>query len=268
MTNPDVSEPLTGTEFLKKVWILEDECTLATDSFIADMGVRLSTRFEGIGTVLYHLCRMGSCYWGCSGEHTITYLCCLVSSNGHAAVRLLRMGYYDESLLLIRSIGEVANLLELFAKDSNALAKWRQARESQESVRKEFSPFEVRKRLEELTGDPPPVDKKRYSLLSERSVHAYPNMAPQSFNLLDAPTNGLVPQQIGLTVCLNELARSLAKACDAAIALFDFDDHKIKESIKASSDALSNEVGRLDLGGNEEMRSLITVVVQDKDVLE
>ena len=105
-------------------------------------------------------------------------MCARAASNGHAAVRLLRMGYYDESLLLARSIGELANLLFLFHKDGTALEKYREARESWRKKWEQFTPATVRGKLQQ-----PPIDSQRYRTLSARSAHAGPSLNPQSFNL-------------------------------------------------------------------------------------
>ena len=258
MTSDSRDRAQTALGYLERAWSFEQSCEEETDSQLADMAKEGRSLIYNIGGGLEILSMMGSCFWGCNGEdHTVVYLCARAASNGHAAVRLLRMGYYDESLLLSRSIGETANLLALFCKDSKALAEYRQSQESWESAWQKFSPANVRKRL----GDPP-IDTHRYGSLSARSAHPRPDLNPQSFNLLKLPSTGMMFQQIGLLVSLNELVRPLAYACLSAVSLLDISD-KVRQKILAEANDLLNRVGRLDLHGLEDMYKLIKIVNTD-----
>ena len=258
MTEGGPNELLKGFEFLEHAWSLEDRCQVETDSHTADIGNGGRSRLDGIGTVLAYLSGMGSCFWGCSNkDHAVVYLCARAASNGHAAVRLLRMGYYDESLLLSRGIGEIANLLVLFCRNHTVLAEYRKSREGWEKAWRRFTPAEVRRRLKN-----PPIDTQRYYSLSARSAHARPDLKPQSFNFLGRPSTGMIFQQIGLLVCLNELIRPLTYSCLSAVSLLDIDD-EVKRNIEASAEGLLNQVGQLDLSGLEEMYSLVTIVTDN-----
>ncbi len=255
MTEAGANEFPEGVDFLHRTWSLDDRCETETDSRIASMGEKAPDCFEEIGTVLSILDRMGSCFWKCSGgDHTIEYLCGRVSSNGRATVRLLRMGFYDESLLLSRSIGEIANVLVLFCKDGTALAEWR---ESWEMARKNFAPAEVSRRLEGLTKLPPPIDRERYYSLSARSAHPSPDLEPQSFNLLGVPSTGSRFQEIGFLVCLNELALPLAYSSLAAVLLLDLDD-TVKERITSAAENALKQIGSVDLSGFKEIYGIAT----------
>ena len=67
---------------------------------------------DALGTALSYLDRMASCWWGCrQSTHIEERLVGKVASNARAALHLMRAGYYDEALGLIRQIGETANLL-------------------------------------------------------------------------------------------------------------------------------------------------------------
>ena len=161
MTEGGPNELLKGFEFLEHAWSLEDRCQVETDSHTADIGNGGRSRLDGIGTVLAYLSGMGSCFWGCSDkDHAVVYLCARAASNGHAAVRLLRMGYYDESLLLSRGIGEIANLLVLFCRNHTVLAEYRKSREGWEKAWRRFTPAEVRRRLKN-----PPIDTQKILLI-------------------------------------------------------------------------------------------------------
>ena len=248
MTNANNIEPPEGVEFLKLTRKQENQCEAETDSRIPDMGTKAPAAFEGIGTVLSLLDRMASCFWRCGGgDHDIEYLCGRASSNGRAAMRLLRMGFYDESLVLSRNIGEIANLLFLFRMEGSALEEW------QESG-KRLSPGEVRRRLAGLTKLTPPIDGKRYGTLSERTVHPDSGLKPQAFNLLGAPSTASIFQEWGLFVTLNELALPLAYSCLAGGLLLDLDD-EVKERITAKAEDLLEQFGAIDLSEFEKIYS-------------
>src|SRR5262245_48629772 len=125
MTESDTSVP-EGAAFLKLVWDQEDACQRETDTRLPGMGNRAPACFEQIGTVLSLLDRMASCWWACQGgDHIVEYLCGRVASTGRAALRLMRLGFYDESLVLSRGIGEIANLFLLFKEEPRALEEWK-----------------------------------------------------------------------------------------------------------------------------------------------
>ena len=248
-----------GFEFIRRVWELEDACQSVTDSFITDNDNEVQSRINGLGSVLEWLQKMGSCFWGCNDEdHAVVYLCARVASNGHSAMRLLRMGYYDESLLVSRGIGEIANLLALFSKDDSTLNEYRESRGSWESAWRKFGPGEVRRKL-----GIPPIDDRRYYALSARSAHARPDLSPQSFNFLKQPSVGTIFQQIGFLVSLNELVHSISHACIAASSLLNISDEVKQDAEHAARDLLDHK-GKLDLGGLEEMYGLVTIVVEDE----
>ena len=124
------------------------------------------------------------------------------AGNARAALRLLRSGYYDEALGLIRQIGETANLVSLFVQSEESQEEWKGA--SQEETRYSFSPVKVRLWLEDLPL-PLPMDQEICGLLSSQSVHANPHKSPQSHNLLSIPTMGGYFQEDGALLNLNHL---------------------------------------------------------------
>ena len=171
-------------DFLDLVWGQEDECEAATDRLIPSLGKKAPACLNHLGTVLSLLDRMASCWWACrGGDHLVEYLCGRVASNARAALRMMRFGFYDEALVLCRSIGEVSNLLQLFAVDSGTLADWKAATRKERMTN--FGPMRVRKRLEDLFE--PLIKEERYRLLSEQSAHVVPNTRPQSHNVIGPP---------------------------------------------------------------------------------
>ena len=256
----DINEFPVGNTFIKFSKSIEDRCQDETESRIWDIGNKAPDCYEGVGTVLSYLDRMGSCHWGCHGnDHSIQYLCGAVSSNGRAALRLIQMGFYDESLLIVRHIGEVANLLALFRMDGSNFEEWN-------LFQKRFTPAEVRARLKSLTNLEPPIDGERYSALSHRFVHPNAELRSQFFNLVGVPTTGGKLQEAGLLVTLNELALPLAYACIAGALILNISDDLTRD-IEAAAEHLLEQVGEVDLAGFEKILGATQTDDQTRDML-
>lgn len=240
ISNKDLSVP-EGMQFLKFIWQTEDRLEEETDDRFPNLGEKAPVCMEQIGTALSLLDRMSSCWWVCNeGDHTIEYLYGRTGSYGRAALRLMRFGFYDESLMLSRSIGEIANLLFLFLSEPDSLQQWKMS--TRRERRQKFAPIEVRKRLESIWGKPP-IDQERYGLLSEQSVHVHPQTRPQAHNVLSMPVSGAILfQEAGFLLCLNELALSLAFTMISGSRLLDLDDH-VNEHIIQSTRNLAEQIG-------------------------
>ena len=232
-----------GLDFLELVWSQEDNCEACTDRSFSDLGEKARSCLTEIGTVLSLTDRMASCWWICrEGDHLLEYLCGRVETNSRGALRLLRFGFYDEALLLCRSIGEVANLLQLFCHDSDAYEVWRSSSRQQ---RKEFRPSKVRRRLRALQTVPLITDE-RYQLLSSRAAHVIPDTRPQSHNVLGIPTAAVVLQPEGVVTCLNEIALPLSGAACFGAVLLDL-DIEVEEAITSAAKSLVIEIGGLQI---------------------
>jgi len=71
-----------------------------------------------IGVALSALFQAATCYRSCSGgPHILEALAGRSYNLAAAAYTVITRGFYDEGLLLIRSIGEIANLIALSASD-------------------------------------------------------------------------------------------------------------------------------------------------------
>jgi hypothetical protein len=77
---------------------------------------------DAIGMSLNALYQVGTCYRGCRGSagHVLERLCGRAYNLGCAAFHLLMVGLYDEALGLVRSLGELTNLIGLSATDRKA----------------------------------------------------------------------------------------------------------------------------------------------------
>jgi len=125
--------------------------------------------------------------------------CC---SYGLGAFKLARSGFYDESVSLARTVGEITNLAVLFVTDPSALQEWRTVDER--TRRDKFCPVAVRRTLE-AKSFPVPVNQSRYGQLSAKAVHLIPTIPPQMYNAERHPKTGGYFQETGLYFCIADI---------------------------------------------------------------
>lgn len=207
MENIDSPELPEGSDFLHHVSDMEDECEQITDKWISTAGVQAPKCMDRLGSVLSLGDRVGSCFWHCPGggyeTHVVQYIAARSTSYGRAALRLLRFGFYDEALSLVRSLGEIANLLMLFELDAKAMEKWKLSDLSARN--RHFRPAQIRDQIT-LLGGTIPMDSTKYAQLCELATHPVPELRPQLFNQHGAITVGGYFQEMGALVALNETA--------------------------------------------------------------
>ncbi|MGI4744637.1 MAG: DUF5677 domain-containing protein [Janthinobacterium lividum] len=197
-----------GNAFHSHMRHLQDHCAASTWRALPKLGTKAPKAIRELGTVLSILDRMASCYWGCGGgHHQGEYLVGRAVNLANSAILLCTHGYYDEALTNARSLGELANLLALFAYKPEIAVDWMNADEKKR--RKEFSAIKVRLMLEE-TGNSYPIKQDRYGALSGYSVHIDPTNRPQAHNSLDAPSSFCAYQEAGLLTCINEISLPIA----------------------------------------------------------
>ncbi len=206
-----------GKEFLEKIWDQDDRLEEQTDLRIVDLGRKAPALLGAIGTTLSHLDRLASCFYRChGGDHLIEYLTGRVYSLARASVRLIRFGNYDEALSLIQMIGEIANLIQLFAKSEEDLVAWKSASKSERMNK--FGPAAIRRRLEDL-GEPARLDRDWYSAICEWATHPMPSTRPNAFNVMGLAAAAPHLQDEGVLVCLNELGKALSCYIVPALSL-------------------------------------------------
>lgn len=199
-----------GYGFIQDVFKLSSECEKTTDEYL-DLAFtqNLISTHEHLGTVFLLLDKVSSCYWKCNGgDHISERLIGRCSDYGLCSLNLARSGFYDESIALIRIIGETTNLICLFSKFPDKFSKWKEADEGQR--RECFSPVKVRLFLEE-NNIPIPMDQSRYKQLSEKSIYSLPNIPPQMYNSEQIPHAGGKFQEAGLGFTLAELGLVFSK---------------------------------------------------------
>src|SRR5271163_1935702 len=78
-----------------------------------------------IGDCLSVLFQAGSCHRGCrGGDHLLERLCSRAYNLALGAYSLTEIGLYDEALILVRTLREMANLIALFNFDKNKVKEW------------------------------------------------------------------------------------------------------------------------------------------------
>jgi hypothetical protein len=251
-----MSQPINvpeGLEFLDLVWKMEDAFEQLTDEQLPKMGVKAPQCLKHLGTVLSLLERVASCYWECPGgdheNHTIHYLAGRANSLARASLRLLRFGFYDESLSLTRSIGEIANLLLLFHLDPSQFEEWKSCNHK-DRINK-FGAGHVRKRITER-GSRPPMDKDRYDRLCEVVTHPTAQTRPQAYNRHKKAMLGAWFQEAGLLIALNELSAMVAIVTLFAAILVNLKTEQLKY-VKYAALALAKALGGVSVLNVSEM---------------
>jgi hypothetical protein len=144
------------------------------DFLIADgEGRKGAELYLAVSNALSLLVKAAGCFWACrKGSHLEENLLRRVVNYSLACCRIAMFGLYDEALALLRSLAEVANLVQLFALDVSALKQWTDLSGSDRW--KEFKPKPVRDRITSLRRDPI-VDQLSYSRLCEFGAHVTPS---------------------------------------------------------------------------------------------
>lgn len=235
--NRDAQIP-EGTDFLLGVLQFTARCERLTDEYLASESTQDAIRtHEHLGTLLSLLDRASSCWWGCrGGDHTAEHLVGRCCSYGMGAFGLARSGFYDESIALARTIGEITNLAVLFATDATVLPEWQTA--DDRTRRDKYSPVAVRRMLEGKNF-PVPVDHYRYGQLSAKAVHLTPNIPTQMYNTDRHAKTGGYFQAVGLLFCLAEIGYPLSVLGPCAVRLCNLQGEH-GESVLRAAAALSH----------------------------
>lgn len=233
-----------GLEFIDLIIQQERGCETETQSLRNALGDKGPKCLAALGTSLSLLDRLASCWWGCNGgDHMLEYLTGRAVASAKGALRLSFGGYYDESLALTRSIGEIANLFALFAADAGTLTIWKEA--SNQERWREFRPAQVRRKLAQL-GAPQPVSDQRYAALCELAAHVNPGTRPQSHNPLLISGMGATFHQTGYLLTLNELAIPIAFVSVFAPAILKVQT-SVSSHLVTAAEALAESIGSVNI---------------------
>ena len=97
----------------------------------------------------------------------------------------------------------------------------------------------------------PPVDNDRYAALCEIATHPTPRMAPGHYSGVGKPSLGAVLQEVGVFVCINELAYAIAMVAIPITVLVEAGD-EIKKDVKRRSVHLLRSIGSFTILNYEE----------------
>ncbi len=220
---------VTGKQLLDTEWQIDLKNAAITRNLLeaGDLGKRAPEIYENLGGVMCLLSLLASCHWGCrGGDHDVENLVRRCCNYAFSALSLARLGFYDESLALIRGVAEVANLLELFAIDREQLRRWKALPDKER--RRQYSPAHVRIMIEE-NGKEVAADEETYSSLCELGIHVTPESMRTSHQHNGQVHIGACFSVMGFLVALNELAINVSPVVIFAGYLLNVPKEKIDE---------------------------------------
>ncbi len=223
-----------GKEHLDR--ILLGVSTVQRESMSVLRGLELHANL--IGTALTALFEASTCHRGCNhGPHILEAVCARAYNLGASAYLLAVSGFYDESANLIRSIGEIANLVSLSTADPTLFRDWLVS--DPETRKKIFSPYKIRMALEN-SGGIQVADEEWYTRFCEGYTHISPTSNPGMHNETGRGFSGGVYQPKGLQLALDELVNVLVALALFVSRFFKFDDlfaeltHNLEETHRKS----------------------------------
>ena len=233
MTEDDHAKFPEGSAFLELQRAAFDSAEAFTRAFSASAGAKLPATVENFGSVLSIMYRTACCAWGCNGgDHQLEWLVGRVVNQANAAYQLIQCASYDESLVLTRGIGEIANLLWLFQEFPAELKNW-QATDKRTRLQS-YGPAAVRKKFEGSKKIGPPIDNDRYQRLCEVGTHPVPALAPSHFTGSGRPVLSGMVQHGGIYVCTTELGYATAM-CGVATSTIVLKDERARQKLFDSS---------------------------------
>jgi hypothetical protein len=187
---------------------VESETTHVAQQSIAELGQQGPRWWSAIWNFSEALYSYATCAESCAGserDHTLRYIAGRATNVALGAIDAATAGWYDNSLLACRALGEQANLVALLVHSGEALAIYKAG--DKKARMSTLGPNAVRKQLAHR-GLPTLVSKARADLLSERVVHPAFDEIVLSHNM-QALVVGPVWQEAGFLLCLNEIAIAL-----------------------------------------------------------
>lgn len=94
-------------------------------------------------------------------------------NSGASALRLLRCGYFQPAVTMMRDLLEVFCLMDLFVREPSSMQDWLSM--ANKDRMEHFRPVRVRKRLEKFDANRAKERQATYNMFSEIAAHANPN---------------------------------------------------------------------------------------------
>lgn len=178
------------------------------------------TNNDVIGSALDALYQAATCHRKChGGGHILESLCGRAYNLSCSAYYLTIFGLYDEALNLIRSLGELTNLVMLSAIDGPKISEW--VRADRKTRLAKFSPVKVRRMLE-AKGIEPCATDTWYRELSEDYTHVTPGTKPNNHG--GVPYVGGKFESGGMKKCFGAMLYVLFTLGLFICRFFKFDD--------------------------------------------
>ena len=156
-----------------------------------------------LGISLSILYQVATCHRKCfGGGHVLESLTGRAYNLACSSYVLICRCLYDEALNLIRSMGEISNLILLFYGDNEAIESW--LKSNKISRLSKFGPSKVRESLEKQR-KPLYADRDWYAKFCEDYTHVHPGTRPNVHNKQNAAFVGGVFQEEGLKYSIGEL---------------------------------------------------------------
>jgi hypothetical protein len=161
-----------------------------------------------------------TCHRGCrGGDHIVEALGARIYNLACGAYALISIGLYDEALNLVRSIGEIANLLSLSLFDKDKFGEW--VTSSKPNRIRNFGPAKVRALLER--SGIVIMDAQWYSDLCESYTHVTPQTTPNKYDLGRNVCGGII-QKEGAKKAIHQLTDIVAVVSLYFCRYSDLDD--------------------------------------------
>lgn len=207
----------------------EQRCREETHTFLSSASGDLAAALGHFDDLFRRLYLFSCCHWGCHGkEHVFEHLAGRCVSSLASGWRLTERGYYDEALSLVRSVGEIANLLNLFWRNQREIREWLDLPERER--RNRFRPAAVRNRLRELNWIVP-FDDDHYGRLCEIAVHPTPKIRPNAHQDSLRPVVGAYFQPAGFRLVAWELCWALTSVTGPIAKLSVFPEVEAKAMV-------------------------------------
>jgi len=183
-----------------------------------------------LGTAMNALYQAGTCHRKCwGGGHVLETMVARVYNLACSSYSLISIGFYDESMNLVRSIGEIGNLIVMSVNSKEQIQEW--INSDKKTRINKFSPAKVRK----IIGDQALMDGEMYSNLCESYTHITANAKPNMHNSMKLSVCGGRIQPDGISKALEELVHIVV-----AIAMYVCMFFKYQDLLKEIGDQLKS----------------------------
>lgn len=196
-----------------------------------------SAELRLLGTSMNALYQAGTCHRKCrGGGHVLEILVARIYNLTCSSYSLISIGFYDESMNLVRSIGEIANIIVMIMSvgRKEQIQEW--IHSDKKTRMKKYSPAKVRA----IIGDQALMDGEVYSNLCESYTHITAGVKPNMHNEVDLSICGGRIQPDGISKALDELTNIVVPVAMYVCSYFQYPD--LLEEIKNQADEASKSV--------------------------